>query len=159
MKKVENFKVYCDGACEPNPGTGGYCSVIFKTEDISPRVIIRGGDKNTTNNRMEIMGVLCALEYIKEASNIVVFTDSQYVSNSLNIWLANWIKKHKTMKNMDLWNKIWLLKKKHYVKAVWIKGHNGNFYNEFADSISIEVIDKVNKSKKNIYKNVKVLIK
>jgi len=159
MKKVENFKVYCDGACEPNPGTGGYCSVIFKAEDISPRVIISGGFKNTTNNRMEIMGVLCALEYIKEASNIIIFTDSKYVSNSINIWLVRWIKNHKKMKNMDLWNKIWVLKKKHHIKAVWIKGHNGNFYNEFADSISTEVIYRVNKSKYGKYKNINILIK
>ncbi len=156
---MENFKIYTDGACEPNPGIGGYCSVIFKTNDISPRIVITGGERKTTNNRMEIMGVLTALEYLKKKSNITIFTDSQYVSNSINFWLVRWIRSNRTMKNMDLWNKMWKVMNKHKVKAVWIKGHNGNFYNEFADSLSMSSIEKFNEIKDNRFKEINVLIK
>jgi ribonuclease HI len=75
-KKIETYKVYCDGACEPNPGCGGYCSIIFKAGDIEPRVIITGGEKYTTNNRMEIMGVLSAFFLkiqIKKYQNVKLF--------------------------------------------------------------------------------------
>jgi len=73
-KKIETYKVYCDGACEPNPGCGGYCSIIFKAGDIEPRVIITGGEKYTTNNRMEIMGVLSAFSYDSAQGNPKVFS-------------------------------------------------------------------------------------
>jgi ribonuclease HI len=157
-KKIETYKVYCDGACEPNPGCGGYCSIIFKAGDIEPRVIITGGEKYTTNNRMEIMGVLSAFSYIKNKSNITFFSDSQYVVNSINIWLANWKKKGRQMKNMDLWNKVWTLKQKHTIKGVWIKGHAGNFYNEIADSLSLEAIDKANSFKRDSFQDVKIIL-
>lgn len=155
-KKVEKFKVYTDGACEPNPGFGGFCAVIFKTGDITPSVVIKGGCKQTTNNRMEIMGVLETLKYIKDASFIDIFTDSQYVSNSINIWLDNWKRRRETKANMDLWDEIWELKKKHHVRATWIKGHNGNFYNEYADSISLDCVDTVKRGKRKSFRKVEI---
>jgi len=157
---MDNYKVYCDGACEPNPGTGGYCSVIFKNGDLSPRVVIHGGEKDTTNNRMEIMGVLCVMRYLKEPSNIIIFSDSQYVCNSLNMWLDMWKRRGKIMKNMDLWDEIYNLKKKHKVRAQWIKGHSGNFFNEYADSVSMDAIASVNNLKRRkSFEKTKILLK
>ena len=155
IDQQKNYKIYTDGACEPNPGVGGYCSVIFGADDIKPMLVIRGGHKDTTNNRMEIMGVLCALRYLTETSNITFFSDSQYVCNSLNTWLYKWKAKNKVMKNMDLWNEIWELRNKHKFKAIWIKGHNGNFYNEFTDMQSLEAIDKTNSIKRMFFEEIK----
>lgn len=154
MKKIENLKVYTDGACEPNPGVGGYCAVIFNTGDITPSIIIKGGEKRTTNNRMEIMGILETLRFFKDPVNITFFSDSQYVCNSINLWLEKWKRRGEIKANMDLWNEIWEFKKKHRFSATWIKGHNGNFYNEYADSISMEAITTVNKGKRKKFKKI-----
>jgi len=149
------FRVYTDGACEPNPGVGGYASLIFGGEDVTPSVIIKGGEKETTNNRMEIMGILSTMRYIKNPSRINFFSDSQYVVNSINKWLDGWKRKGKSMKNMDLWDEVYLLKGKHFIRATWVKGHNGNFYNELADGLSCEAILKVSKSKKIRFEEIK----
>ena len=154
---MEKFKIYTDGACEPNPGYGGYCAIIFGMGDFTPQIIIGGGVKNTTNNRMEIMGVLSALRFFKEPSDITLFTDSQYVSKSINIWLRNWIRRGEDKKNMDLWKEIYQLTNKHKVIATWIKGHNGNFYNEFADSVSLEAVNKVTKGKRKSFEKIKYM--
>lgn len=156
FKTSDFFRVYTDGACEPNPGIGGYCAVVFRGDDVSPRMVVRGGDKETTNNRMEIMGVLCIMRYFEAPSIINFYSDSQYVCNSINTWLNNWIRKGAEMKNMDLWREIYELKKKHTVKAIWIKGHSGNFYNEYADGISMESIIDATKNKKRTFEKVKL---
>jgi ribonuclease HI len=158
-EKITKYMVYTDGACEPNPGTGGYCSLIFRDGDMTPSVIITGGAKNTTNNRMEIMGVLCSFNYIKEKSSITFYSDSQYVCNSINKWLYGWKAKNKVMKNMDLWNTIWDYKQKHTIKAVWVKGHSGNFFNEIADGKSIEVIARLRKGRKKSFEEIKIIAK
>lgn len=157
VRTTDIFRVYTDGACEPNPGIGGYASVIFRGDDVAPRVIIKGGEKETTNNRMEIMGVLSTLRYLKNPSIVTFFSDSQYVVNSINQWLDGWIRGRKVKKNMDLWNEIYALKKKHTVRATWIKGHNGNFYNEFADGLSFEAIGIVSKGKKDCFEKIKTI--
>lgn len=165
MKKTDfdttrrNFKVYTDGACEPNPGNGGYCAVIFGTGDTTPWIVITGGCKKTTNNRMEIMGVLASLKHIKQPSTITFFSDSQYVCNTINFWLAKWKYKGEEKMNMDLWNEIWKLRQKHKVNAVWIKGHNGNFFNEYADSQSLEMVGKAKSGKRKKFENIKILSK
>lgn len=154
-KRRNSYMVYCDGACEPNPGTGGYCSIIIESGEIEPSIIITGGEKNTTNNRMEIMGALSAFRVLKYSSEVVFYSDSQYVCNSINRWLAKWKATRRTMKNMDLWNSMWDYKQKHKVKAVWVKGHSGNIYNELADALSLQAIAKIKCMKKKTFQEVK----
>ena len=150
-----SYMVYTDGACEPNPGFGGYCALIFRTGDMTPEAIITGGEKKTTNNRMEIMAVLSSFNYIKEKSQVTFYSDSQYVCNSINKWLYGWKARGLVMKNMDLWDAIWEQKQKHTIKAVWVKGHSGNFFNELADSMSIGAVSRVKRMRKKSFEEIK----
>lgn len=129
------FIIYTDGACVPNPGDGGWGFVIVDRNGDIKRY---GGDKNTTNNRMELIAVIKALDYFSTPQNILIYSDSQYVVNGFNSWMHTWKKKGKTMKNPDLWNRLMRLKEFHNkVKACWVRGHNGNKYNEIADDLSV----------------------
>lgn len=134
----KNFiKIYTDGGCLENPnGKGGY-GVIIINDKITE---FSQGYKSTTNNRMELRGVIRALEELKEPSNIELFTDSQYICNSFNLgWLDNWLKtnwKNNTVKNIDLWKKIIELLENHYIVFNWVKGHANNEYNNRCDELA-----------------------
>lgn len=131
MKKVE---IFTDGACSGNPGVGGYCAILKYN---GARKEICGGDDNTTNNRMELIAVLEGLKALKEPCEVKLYTDSKYVSDSINKgWLKNWIREKRKAKNMDLWNEIVVLLEKHRVEFIWIKGHAGNMENERCDKVS-----------------------
>jgi len=133
---MDTIVIHSDGSCYPNPGFGGYGAVIIhpdKKEDY-----ISNGEKNTTNNRMELIAAIVPMNRFKEKRNIILYSDSQYVVNGINKWLEGWKRKNKVMKNMDLWNKIYALKNLHNIKARWVKGHSGDRYNELADMLSTE---------------------
>ena len=133
--------VYTDGACKNNPGVGGYAAVmLFDNPEIGIK-IIAGGEPHTTNSRMELMGVLKALSWIYSnypLEKIHIYTDSQYVTNAINKgWLEKWIERDfRNIKNKDLW----LLMYKYVCRInptfTWVRGHNGNMYNEIADKIA-----------------------
>jgi len=135
-KPQTTIQIYSDGFCEPNPGEGGYGAIIIYPDGTEKRIC--DGVSDTTNNRMELLGAIVGIEEIKGKQYIALFSDSKYVVNGTNKWLYNWKKKGRVMKNMDLWDRIWNLKKKHNIDAFWVPGHSGIKYNEIADQLSEE---------------------
>ncbi|MBA7522689.1 Ribonuclease HI [subsurface metagenome] len=134
VKKLKFEKVYTDGACEPNPGNGGWGFVIIGSPDIESY----GGELDTTSNRMELLAIIKALEYFNSPEYIKVFSDSRYAVNGFNDWMHTWRAKGRQKKNMDLWDRLFDLKEFHKrVEAIWVKGHNDDKYNDLADELSI----------------------
>ena len=138
MKKVT---LYTDGACSGNPGNGGYCAILIY-KDIER--IISGSEINTTNNRMELLGVIKGLEALKEMCEVDVLSDSQYVVSAFNEgWIYGWSKNgwrpagKKEVKNPDLWKKLLDLTQKHSVRFIKVKGHADNEYNNRCDKIAV----------------------
>lgn len=133
---LQPIHIYTDGAALGNPGPGGYGLVMLY---MGHRKEMAQGFRLTTNNRMELLAVIVALEQIKkEGHEVVIFTDSQYVSNALNQgWIYGWIKKgFKNVKNPDLWLRFIPLWKKWKPKFVWVKGHAGVKENERCDVLA-----------------------
>ncbi|MDQ0063158.1 ribonuclease HI [Paenibacillus harenae] len=141
MKEV---MIYTDGACSGNPGPGGWGAVLFygsKQKEIS------GGEKHTTNNRMEIQAVIEGLSLLKEPCTVKVYSDSAYVVNCfqkgwINGWLRNGWKNSKKdpVENQDLWKALWELMKTHTVEYVKVKGHSDNEWNNRCDELAREAI-------------------
>ena len=141
MKKVIfDFVIYTDGACLGNPGPGGWGAIII-SKNYSKR-IIKGGTRNTTNNRMELMAVIEALSEIKENCKIKIFTDSKYVINGIESWIENWKKNNwvtsnkKKVKNVDLWTKLDNVRVGKIISWEWVKGHSGIKLNEEVDILA-----------------------
>ena len=139
MKKVE---IYTDGACSGNPGPGGYGAILKYNENVKE---LSGGEKNTTNNRMELTAVITALEALKEPCNVDLYSDSKYIIDAVTKgwakkWKANnWIKSDKKKAlNSDLWEKLLYLLEKHNVNFIWVKGHAGHPENERCDQLAVE---------------------
>jgi len=138
MKKVY---IFSDGSSLGNPGCGGYCAIL-KYKDT--KKIIKGNQLNATNNQMELMGVIKALEALKEPCQIELVSDSNYVVRGINEWLKNWIKKEfKGVKNPDLWKRYVKAAKPHRIKAIWVRGHNGHKENEECDKIAKQEAEKL----------------
>ena len=134
--------IYTDGASRGNPGPGGYGAVLMsggKTKELS------AGYRKTTNNRMELMGVIAAFSALKkEGLNVTVYTDSQYIVKAIKEgWLNKWLATNFSggKKNKDLWVKFYDLYKRHNVKMVWVKGHADNAYNNRCDELATTAAD------------------
>ena len=140
------IKIYTDGACIGNPGPGGWAAVIIENNKEKQ---IFGGEKLTTNNRMELTAAIKALEYCdkqieKQLSfkNIKIFTDSSYVKEGITTWINNWEKNNwktadkKNVKNIDLWKKLKDLTKSKQIDWYWVKGHSNNTMNDLADLLA-----------------------
>jgi ribonuclease HI len=130
--------IYTDGAASGNPGPGGY-GVVMKYGD--HRKELSGGFRLTTNNRMELLAVIVALDQLKyEGSEATIYSDSTYVCEAVNKkWLFDWERKgFKKKKNPDLWKRFLPLYRKHRIKLVWIKGHNNIPENERCDELAVE---------------------
>lgn len=127
------IKIYTDGSYKSSINRGGYAAVITYKDWVIK--VLHEGFINTTNNRMEIMGVLAALKYYKTPMDIEIYSDSAYVVNSINNrHLHKWIADNDTdKKNMDLWREVYKMLQKHRVQFYWVKGHNDNEFNELAD--------------------------
>ena len=143
MKKVFLFS---DGACSGNPGPGGY-GVILRYKDTEKE--FPGGEPGTTNNRMELMGVITGLSALKEPCGVLVTTDSKYVVDSITKgWVYSWQKKgwvksdKKPALNVDLWKKLLPLLEIHKVTFNWVKGHAGHPENERCDALAVEACHK-----------------
>ena len=129
--------VYTDGGASGNPGPGGYGIVMLSGKH---RKEINGGFRLTTNNRMELLAVIIALETLKfEGTDVTIYSDSKYVVDAVTKgWVFNWVKKNfKDKKNTDLWKRFLNIYPKHEVKFVWVKGHAGNELNEVADRLAV----------------------
>ena len=138
-KKIE---IYTDGACSGNPGPGGWGAVL-RYKGIEKE--LSGGERETTNNRMELTAVIKALEALKEPCMITLYTDSKYVSDAFNQgWIYSWMKKDwkkadgKPVMNQELWQQLYGLWKQHDITLVWVKGHADNYYNNRCDALAVE---------------------
>ena len=137
MKKV---KIYTDGACSGNPGAGGWGAVLLYGEK---KKELSGGEAETTNNRMELTGVLSALSALKEPCEVELYTDSKYIVDAINQhWLdawqkSGWRRKAGPVKNPDLWKEIAALLQIHSVQFIWVKGHAENAYNNRCDELAV----------------------
>jgi len=132
-------EIYADGACSGNPGPGGFGAILRSGEKQKE---ISGYEPLTTNNRMELMGVISALEALKKPCNVRVITDSNYIVKGMSEWINGWIRNNwrnsqkKEVLNRDLWERLLEAAKAHDIEWVWIKGHNGHIENERCDEIA-----------------------
>jgi len=133
------IEIYTDGSCLENPGNGGWAAIIKMNENIKK---ISGSEKNTTNNRMELLATINALKNIDSDEEINIYTDSQYVKLGITEWINTWVKndwktsKKEDVKNKDLWTELYNLNRTLKVKWVWIKAHAGNPLNEEVDLLA-----------------------
>ena len=133
------IEIYTDGSCLENPGNGGWAAIIKINENIKK---ISGSEKNTTNNRMELLATINALKNIDSDEEINIYTDSQYVKLGITEWINTWIEndwknsKKEVVKNKDLWIELHNLNKSLNVKWNWVKAHAGNPLNEEVDLLA-----------------------
>jgi ribonuclease HI len=149
--------IYTDGACEPNPGAGGY-GVVLLSEN--KRKEISGGFRLTTNNRMEIYAAIAGLEVLKYPCKVTIYSDSQYLVSAMTEgWVEKWKSRNwwRTNKeqaiNVDLWEKLSALCETHEVNFVWVKGHNGNPENERCDKLSYAALRQKDLPPDELYEN------
>ena len=142
---MDKVTIYTDGACSGNPGPGGWAAILSAGEH---RKEISGGEKATTNNRMELLGVISALELLKRPCEVTVYTDSQYIERAINEgWLRGWKakgwkRKGGELKNIELWQRLDGLLAQHSVTFHWVKGHADNEYNNRCDELAVQQRDK-----------------
>ena len=141
-----SISIFTDGACRGNPVPGGWgVLIIFEGEEIT----LYGGENNTTNNQMEMMAAIKALEYFQEKKSIELVTDSSYLKDGIEKWIHGWKKNgwktsaKKQVKNQELWMKIDVLNNFHEVQWKWVKGHSGHRENEIADLLANKGIDEL----------------
>ena len=133
------FNIYTDGSCLGNPGNGGWAAIISDEKKIKK---ISGSEKDTTNNRMELLAPINALKSMKPGVKIKIYTDSQYVKNGITEWINTWLtnnwktSKKENVKNKDLWIELYNLNKSLNVQWNWIKAHDGNPMNEEVDLLA-----------------------
>lgn len=143
---MKEINIYTDGACSGNPGPGGWGAVLEYGEH---KKELSGGEKETTNNKMELTAVIKALEALKEPCKVTLTTDSKYVCDSVTKgWVYSWQKNNwrkadkKPALNIDLWEQLLPLLKKHQVEFVWVKGHAGHPQNERCDALAVAQSEK-----------------
>lgn len=141
MERRKEVTIYTDGACSGNPGPGGYGVVLLFN---GHRKEMSGGFRNTTNNRMELMGVIRGLEALKESCRVEIVSDSKYVVDAIEKgWVEkwrgnNWMRtKNEEAKNADLWKQLLSLMEKHEVRFRWVKGHSDNPENTVCDKLAV----------------------
>lgn len=144
MKKIE---IFTDGACRVNPGPGGW-GVLLRYGD--KEKTLHGGERDTTNNRMELRAAIEGLSALKEPCEVRLVTDSQYVRKGITEWIANWKKRgwrtaaKKPVMNVDLWQALDTACDQHQITWEWVKGHSGHRENEIADELANLGIDELN---------------
>ena len=135
----ESVVIYTDGACKGNPGPGGW-GVALQYGNAKRELF--GGEPETTNNRMELMAAIMALETLKRPSKVILHSDSKYVLQGITEWMANWKKRgwktaaKKPVKNVDLWRRLDAAMQRHEIDWQWVKGHSGDEGNELADELA-----------------------
>ncbi len=140
--------IYTDGACRGNPGKGGW-GVLLRYGDVQKQLY--GGDLDTTNNRMELMAAIQALEVLTRPCAVILHTDSKYVLQGITEWLPNWKRRgwktasKQPVKNEDLWRRLDTACGRHTIDWQWVKGHSGDLGNEMADQLANQGIDELEK--------------
>ena len=133
------IKIYTDGSCLKNPGNGGWAAIICTDDEIKK---ISGSEKDTTNNRMELLATINALKEVNSDDLIEIYTDSKYVKNGITEWINTWLSnnwktsKKEDVKNKDLWIDLYNLNKSLNIKWNWVKAHDGNPLNEEVDLLA-----------------------
>ncbi|MDG1904278.1 MAG: ribonuclease HI [Arenicella sp.] len=148
---INKLEIYTDGACRGNPGAGGWGALLLysNSEQELQRKELWGGEADTTNNRMELMAAIKALEALKRDCQVTLYTDSQYVRKGITEWIDNWKKRgwktaaKKPVKNADLWRALDEQVDRHKVIWKWVKGHSGNEGNEMADQLANRGVDEL----------------
>lgn len=143
LKEVNSSVViYTDGACDPNPGHGGWAAIIMSDGRINE---LSGFENPSTNNRMELMAAIRALGSLKNQSTVDLYTDSEYLRQGIDKWMEEWVKrgwkrKQGQLANRELWQELHQLNQKHQVKWHWVKGHAGNRYNQRVNYLAQKAI-------------------
>lgn len=139
MQPTKIVEIFTDGACKGNPGIGGWGALLKyngRTQELF------GGEKQTTNNRMELLATIRALEALKRPCKVHLHTDSQYVQKGISEWILGWKQRgwqtanKKPVKNVDLWKQLDCLSQRHEIEWIWVRGHAGHAGNEFADALA-----------------------
>ena len=144
--KAEVVRIYADGACKGNPGPGGWGAILTYGEHEKE---LKGGEAHTTNNRMELMAAIAALEALKKPSTVEMHTDSKYVQDGISKWIHGWKRNgwktadKKPVKNVDLWQGLEAAMARHNVRWHWVRGHAGHDLNERADELAREAIAEI----------------
>jgi ribonuclease HI len=137
--KRKHIEIHTDGACSGNPGPGGWGAILRYNGSEKE---ISGGQASTTNNRMELMAAISALEALREPCDVDLYTDSQYVQRGIKQWIAGWKARgwrtadRKPVKNVDLWERLDRARERHRVRWHWVKGHSDDPLNERADALA-----------------------
>jgi ribonuclease HI len=145
MDASGSVEIFTDGACSGNPGPGGWGSVLLYR---GHRRELSGGERETTNNRMELMAVIRALETLKRPCQVTIHTDSVYVMKGVTEWLEQWKRRgwrtasRKPVKNIELWQRLEAAMHRHEVRWRWVKGHSGVTENERADLLARQAIER-----------------
>jgi ribonuclease HI len=146
VSEAPEVVIYTDGACRGNPGPGGWGAVLISGAHEKE---LWGGERHTTNNRMELMAAIQALEALKRGCRVAVYTDSQYVKRGIREWLPAWKARgwrtadKRPVKNRDLWEMLDALVARHELQWHWVKGHAGHAGNERADQLANRAIDEL----------------
>ncbi len=142
-------EIYTDGGAKPNPnGPGGWAALLISG---THQKELSGGERSTTNNRMELTAAIMALESLKEPCVVKLHTDSQYLKNGITQWMYNWRKNgwktasKKPVKNQDLWQRLDAATQRHAVSWAWVKGHDGHEHNERVDQLATEARERLTK--------------
>lgn len=143
---TQTVEIFTDGACKGNPGIGGWGALLRYG---GAERELYGGERETTNNRMELLAVINGLDALTRSSEVVVTTDSQYVKNGITDWIRNWKRNgwktaaKKPVKNADLWKQLDQAVERHRVRWKWVKGHSGHPGNERADALANRGIEEL----------------
>lgn len=143
---MDHVEIFTDGACSGNPGPGGWGAILRAR---GQEKLLSGSEKQTTNNRMELMAVIAALEALKRPCRVTITTDSQYVMKGMTEWLPGWKARNwktaakKPVKNAELWQRLEKAIAPHEVEWQWVRGHNGHPDNERADQLAVEAREKL----------------
>jgi ribonuclease HI len=151
MKNLKAVEIHTDGACLGNPGPGGWGALLrYKGRERE----LSGGEADTTNNRMELMAAIQALETLTEGCDVDLYTDSQYVRQGITEWMPGWVRRGwKTaggdpVKNRDLWERLQAATQRHRVEWHWVKGHNGHPENERVDVLARDAANAIKAASK-----------
>jgi len=143
LSEAPHVVIHTDGACSGNPGPGGWGAILTSGRHAKE---LKGGEPHTTNNRMELMAAISALEALKKPSKVDLHTDSQYVQQGISTWIKGWKRNgwrtadKKPVKNIDLWQRLDAALAQHEVHWHWVKGHDGHEMNERADELARSAI-------------------
>ena len=146
MTELKSVEAFTDGACSGNPGPGGW-GVLLRYRKVEKR--LHGGEASSTNNRMELMAAIMALESLKQPCKVTLTTDSQYVRKGITSWIHNWLRNgwknaaKQPVKNAELWQRLHEATQRHTIDWKWVKGHSGHPENEIADELARQGVEEV----------------